>query len=276
MTTTTYRILDNANEILKSERDQEMRYAFIKMLFDISGSMTRYAKDLYRSAVRVLKIQETSNEGNLDCETRVQLVTFNDDIKEKNQSYMTPGELSDCFTEDDFKCGGGTNLSAAVTYILESFNTKSKPMENLRKGDPKPLLVICTDCVGTDDEVAQQKALEKYKTHELLHAYVNIVVIFVGPESKRDMAVVLAGGKEDHVISIDGDLASLLVPVIQESTVNLSNGTYGTSNNKAENPANIMNNAKKRATHGKTSGETLTAEELRKQLDAVFNNTVFV
>lgn len=257
-------LIDNRLRLRIAEAEEsDSRICWLEMILDISGSMSPREKVVFGAVSATLKALAAKQ--NEDLEYRVRLTLFSDGVKVFNEEWLPPEQLAELFTGDVCRCGGGTNLSAIVNHIDGSFSRSSKLFsKNIHTGDPMPVVVIITDFVGTDDPKSRAKAMNTLSSNRLFTRS-KCLCIFCGPESSKAEAAALCGSEENLVALSDSEYASLLAPLLLTSTLSMSDGTH--LGGEMTTPADY----KKRSEEGKKGADELNDEELKNELDRLFN-----
>ena len=253
--------------------NEDARIVYIALILDMSGSMQHLQKTVFEAAQRLLAaLIDKTNE---DFEYRVQVIVFNDSVRPIVTDYLPPEQVSELFTERDYVCDGGTDLTGVVQYMDEHMFTRSAPLaQHLHRSDPKAVSVIITDYVGTDDENSRSKALNVLSTNRLFTKASNCICILCGSAAGPEDVLPLCGSR-DNVVKLDPklDFASILAPVLIGSTLVLGDGTHlRTGDEQDQTPAEVAEKQSERAASGQQGADTLTKEELAQAMADMFKD----
>ena len=252
-----------------ADPNEDARICYIPLILDMSGSMAHLSRIVFDAVQQLLAaLAANSNE---DIEFRVQPFVFNDSVKPVTPDYLPPEQVSELFTESDYRCDGGTDLTGVVTYMNTKIFSRSAPLtKHLHSGDPKAIAVIITDYMGTDNEQHRAKVLDVLRNNPLFSKACKCICILCGSGATPADVLPLCGSL-DNVVKLDPklDFASILAPVLIRSTILLSQVGNGEQD---QTPAEIADGQTKRTVTGQEGAETLTQEELAQAMADYFKN----
>lgn len=264
------------DEIKNAQNERRAgRYALIILALDKSGSMAGKQSLVYKTVVSYLNMMARQNETSLDFEYQVLLLTFDSDVHVVNhgETPMAPEQLLEVFEERDYQCSGGTSLAAVFRKMDALFSRKpGSLLENAQKGDAAPTVIYISDIVPTDRQTDYDAAKNRMLDNRYYQATKRLCM-FLGPDSKLASAAELVGG-EENVLAMEGgslDLEELLLPVLWNSSIMLSDGTHiGGEQTNGE----MAREQKERAELGRESAENLKSttdpKELMNELARLF------
>ena len=255
------------------------RKQLIIFILDKSGSTCRKVKDKsvfeheHNSVEETLKYLMKTEENSLELDYYVQLLTFNDNVEAITTVPMPPEDLLQVWDSNILgKPEGLTSIAAMYDYLDEHLTrNKGGWLENIREGDPIPIIFLLTDYLATDDtNILNAAASKLQKNNNYLHA--KHLCLFLGDEEDKITAEQMFG--ESNVLSIEDDkLDTLLTPVLANSSVVAADcsriGVKPVSNRE------LLLEQRETAKKGKKSTESwleydvdekLTDEELQRQI----------
>ena len=260
---------DYLERLVKGEMTEEDKEEFINhymwMIFDNSPSMIKRLEAVRAGLRAILEGLASKNKASSDFRTLVKLALFNSQVEEFNEVHFEPDQLLNSFSDSDYKCHGSTSMGAVYEYMNKELS-RSKPwVAGLKKNTPRFTFTLCTDAEINDAVSLREEAKKLLESNRFFRDYVTLLVIFLGDESNKPTAVAIAGGHEEHVITLDDDMLELLSPVVINSTVNLIDGTHVNSANKPS-----MSDTTKEARERKEEGSRSASSMIDKNLEDEF------
>lgn len=246
-------VLPSTNElenVLSCLVDDEIRTCVVNINIDVSGSMACWEKDIIRAIHETLTALINTNKNSEDVELRVRIKTFANKVTLFNTDPMKPEDLLAILTDQIFHCNGCTNLGAILASVDADYYRSSPLLKHLHTGDYKLFEVFITDMVGTDNEESRKASFNRLENNRLYKAACQTLVIFTGPDSKKESSVALAGGDEGCVIALNGDISEYLTPVLLEGTIGLTDATHVNMSGTTEKPADVAQNIIQRKAEG--------------------------
>ncbi len=236
----------------------------IRIFLDYSTSMSPNRKNSYDTTISTLKRLAIEDAQSIDFKIVVQIIFLGDEVKFFNDQPLSPGQLLEVFTEDDYVLKGSTEINKWVDFFDKDYSRSSGFLDSLNNYGYKCYNLIFTDFVGTDDADVRNKSLERLKTNAFYPKYSTTLCVFFGPENKKEEAAIIAGS-EENVIAITPDLFPFLAPTIIGSSVMLINSTHINTGSSSETAARTLKNIKN-GQEGANNAK-MSAEEIAKAME---------
>ena len=246
------------------------RHCVIVIALDKSGSMTRNSEAVYEATIRFLEVLTEKNQGELDFEYRVVLMTFDNKVHILNHDGipLPPENVLELFDHRDYICRGGTSLAAVFDHLDRLFSRREGGMlRHAHKGDALPLTVFITDYMATDNQSSYEEARSRLLSNPFYQRSSRLCV-FLGPEHKRRDAADLVGS-DSSVIALDDDIVEMLAPVVISSSIIMADATH--IGNSQKTPGEIGEEQRKRAADGAYAAAKLSDEELEATVTELLN-----
>lgn len=249
--------------------DEDIRTAIIIKIDDISGSMQAHEKTMYEANTLVLQELAGRNENATEVRHVVQQIFLNNNVTVFNEELMDPADLLTLLSEKDFKCYSTTNMDGMLKHIDDAFHTDSPLVAKMVLCGIKPVILFTTDWCGNHDTAKEKEYIKKIKNNRLIQKYVQMLCVYVGPESRKQEVEDLFG--VDNVVPLTKDLSKHLANTLINSTINLLDGTR--INAQEQTAREVAEKEKANSESTATALGTMSYDEAKQYMNNLFGRT---